>query len=65
MTPAEAVEAFADLKADHMVPIHHGTFLLSMEGIDAPLAWIRKIIEERSDLAEKIHPLAPGEKIIL
>lgn len=62
MTPAEAVQAFADLKASHMVPIHYGTFPLSLEGKDAPLAWLEKIFEDRPDLAARIHPLAPGER---
>ena len=62
MTPAEAVQAFEDLKASHMVPIHHGTFRLSLESPDAPLAWLRRIIEDRPDLGSRIHPLASGER---
>ncbi|MFH0799394.1 MAG: MBL fold metallo-hydrolase [Pseudomonadota bacterium] len=65
MTPAEAVQAFEDLKARHMVPIHHSTFRLSLEGLSAPLAWLMKILEDRPDLAAKIHPLKAGEKFSL
>lgn len=61
MTPAEAVNAFDDLRADHMVPIHHGTFRLSWEKPGAPMKWLQKILGERPDLAAHIHPLKPGE----
>ncbi len=61
MTPAEAVNAFEELRADHMVPIHHGTFRLSLENPKAPRRWLERIIEERPDLARSIHPLGPGE----
>lgn len=61
MTPAEAVQAFVDLKATHMIPIHYGTFRLSLEAPTAPLAWLHRIIAERSDVADRIHPLCPGE----
>lgn len=62
MTPEEAVRAFEDLRATHMVPIHHGTFRLSMEPLDAPKKRIEKIIEARPDLASRIHILSPGEE---
>lgn len=65
MTPAEATQAFEELKASHMVPIHHGTFLLSMEGLTKPIEWLKKILEERPDLASRIHPLEPGQSIDL
>jgi L-ascorbate metabolism protein UlaG (beta-lactamase superfamily) len=62
MTPAEAVTSFEDLRARHMIPIHHGTFRLSMENIDAPMAWLTKILAERPDLGNRIHPLQSGEQ---
>lgn len=62
MTPAEAVEAFEDTKASHMIPIHHGVFRLSLENISAPIIWLKKILDERPDLKDKIHPLMTGEK---
>ncbi|MFH1829173.1 MAG: MBL fold metallo-hydrolase [Pseudomonadota bacterium] len=64
MTPAEAVNAFEDLGAAHMIPIHHGTFRLSLENPDSPMKWLKKIIEERPDLADKICALKPGEEFV-
>jgi L-ascorbate metabolism protein UlaG (beta-lactamase superfamily) len=61
MTPAQALQAFEDLKASHFIPIHHGTFRLSLENVDEPRATLEKILEQREDLRKKIHPLAPGE----
>lgn len=60
MTPAEAVNAFEDLGAAHMVPIHFNTFRLSLESPQAPLRWMERILEERPDLKARIHLLEPG-----
>ncbi len=60
MTPAEAVNAFEDLKADVMVPIHHSTFSLSLDNPKAPLKWLKEIVEARPDLAPRIRILKPG-----
>lgn len=65
MTPAEAVQAFEDLGASHMIPIHHSTFRLSLEPLDAPLQWLENITISRNDLADRIHPLKPGEMFTL
>jgi L-ascorbate metabolism protein UlaG (beta-lactamase superfamily) len=35
--PADAMQAFLDLKARWMVPMHYGTFRLSHEPVDEPL----------------------------
>jgi len=61
MTPAEAVTAFEDLRAQHMLPIHHGTFRLSLEDPEAPRRWIERIIDERPDLRTRIHLLDHGQ----
>lgn len=65
MTPKEAVKAFLDLKAKNMIPAHWGSFSLSLEPINEPIEKIKKIIEERPDLKDKIHIVPHGEDITL
>ena len=54
MNPQEAFEAFGQLKAKKMVPMHYGTFNLTDEPLDEPLQWIEKIVKEN-----------PGEIVVL
>lgn len=61
MTPAEALDAFADLKAKHLLPICWGTFGYTLEGIKAPRKWMEKLLKERDDLKEYVHLIEPGE----
>jgi len=65
MTPVEAVQAFDDLGAEHMIPIRHSTFRKSLEPLSAPTKWLKKIIETRDELTNKIHILKPGEEFEL
>ncbi|KYJ85849.1 MBL fold metallo-hydrolase [Sulfurovum riftiae] len=58
LDPQEAFEAFRQLKAKKMVPMHYGTFKLTDEPLDEPLQWIGKIAEANSD---KIVILKAGE----
>ncbi|MBU4484624.1 MBL fold metallo-hydrolase [bacterium] len=60
MDPKDAVEAFEALNAKHMIPIHWGTFKLSLEPINEPIEWLKKIIDNKG-LSNKIHILKPGE----
>ncbi len=41
MNPEEALQAFADLGAAHLCPMHYGTFPLGGEPLDEPLARFR------------------------
>jgi hypothetical protein len=59
MSPLDAVHAFDDLGARVMVPIAHGSFPLSYEPLDAPVAWLRRIARERQ--LPVGGPTAPGE----
>lgn len=61
MTPAEAITAFEDLRAKTMIPIHWGTFRLSLENLGAPVKWLNEILEDRPDLKDHIAILQPGE----
>jgi len=63
MTPDEAVQAFKDLNAKHMIPIHYGTFRLSFETVNAPLKRLQSIMTKEVDLADAIHPLSTGKSV--
>jgi L-ascorbate metabolism protein UlaG (beta-lactamase superfamily) len=63
MNPEDAWQAFADLRARHLVPIHWGTFALSYEPVDEPPRWIRELAE-RDNLTDRLALLAHGESRI-
>jgi L-ascorbate metabolism protein UlaG (beta-lactamase superfamily) len=42
LSPLDALAAFEDLGARVLVPIAHGSFPLSYEPLDEPLAWLRR-----------------------
>lgn len=45
--PADSVQAFADLGARVMVPMHWGTFPLTSEAPDEPMAWTQDLMAAR------------------
>ncbi len=47
MGPDEAVQAFTDLGAEWLVPMHFGTFKLSFESMDEPERWLRVIARDQ------------------
>jgi L-ascorbate metabolism protein UlaG (beta-lactamase superfamily) len=47
MSPLDAVYAFEDLGARVMIPTSYGSFPLSYEPLDAPLAWLQEIMRAR------------------
>jgi L-ascorbate metabolism protein UlaG (beta-lactamase superfamily) len=59
MGPDEAVEAFYDLGARWLIPMHYGTFKLSFEHLDEPPRWLREIAE-REGLNDRIRWLEEG-----
>jgi N-acyl-phosphatidylethanolamine-hydrolysing phospholipase D len=62
MDPGEAVQAFVDLGAGRMVPIHYGTFVTSTDEPSDPLRELT-IAQKKVDLGPRvIAPLAIGER---
>jgi L-ascorbate metabolism protein UlaG (beta-lactamase superfamily) len=45
--PEDALRAFDDLRARYLVPIHWGTFRLSYEPVEEPIAWLARLSAER------------------
>ena len=63
MDAAESVQAFIDLKADHFVPMHWGTFPLGMERFDTPMVQFKKAWAARAVSLEhkQMHILKAGQ----
>ena len=60
LNPEEAFEAFKQLQAKTMIPMHYGTFKLTDEPLDEPLEWIEQIDKENPN---KIKILKVGESL--
>ena len=58
-SPEDAVQAFVDLKADRMIPMHYGTFKLSHEPMEEPVQRLRADAERRG-IEDKITVLQEG-----
>jgi len=59
-SPEEALQAFQDLHAETMIPMHFGTFRLGREPMTEPLPrLLTAAIDAR--IASRIHPLSEGE----
>ena len=56
--PQEAYEAFKDLNAKQMLPMHYGTFKLTDEPINEPAEWLDRLVEEHG---EDIYKSKVGE----
>lgn len=59
-SPEEALQAFLDLGADTMVPMHYNTFRLGREPMDEPLPRLMHAAEA-AGIEDRVHPLAEGE----
>jgi len=60
LSPSEALDAFDTLKARLLIPIHWGTFRLSLEPLDEPIRRLRKLAA-RNGLRDRLVVLDPGE----
>ena len=63
MNPEEALDAFEMLGADHMVPMHYGTFPLGGEPIHEPAQRLRSEAIERS-LQHRVHLVDEGKPTV-
>ncbi len=61
MNPEDAVQAFLDLQAKYFIPMHYQTFVLSDEGLDAPLSFTKAEFQRRSLDINKLLSLKIGE----
>jgi L-ascorbate metabolism protein UlaG (beta-lactamase superfamily) len=59
LDPGDAVEAFAALRAEWAIPIHHGTFALGDDGQDHAVNELRRIA------GEEFLILGPGESAVV
>ena len=62
MDPAEAYQAFLDLGAAAMLPMHWGTFDLTDEPVDLPPTVLRQVVAERGGDPARVRTLAIGER---
>lgn len=61
MNPAQALQAFADLQAQTMLPMHWGSFKLTLEPIAEPAVTLRRLSAESGLEEGRVRPLALGE----
>lgn len=64
MNPEEAVQAFLELRAKKLVPMHYGTFRLGYEPLDEPLARLLSRAEE-AGIAENVLVMTEGQPVVL
>lgn len=62
ISPANALKAFRDLKAQHFIPMHYGTFDLSDEPLHEPFFYLQEQ-STNPDFKEALHLPAAGEAI--
>jgi L-ascorbate metabolism protein UlaG (beta-lactamase superfamily) len=63
-SPEEALQAFLDLRAETMVPMHYNTFRLGREPMDEPLPRLL-MAAERAGVLAKVRALAEGEQMLV
>jgi L-ascorbate metabolism protein UlaG (beta-lactamase superfamily) len=63
-SPEEALQAFVDLGADAMIPMHFGTFPLGREPMEEPPV---RLLEDarRRGLEDRVHILEEGETMVV
>jgi L-ascorbate metabolism protein UlaG (beta-lactamase superfamily) len=64
MNPEEAVQAFLELGAKKLVPMHYGTFRLGYEPLDEPLARLLSRAKE-AGIRDEVLVMKEGEPVVL
>jgi len=59
-SPEDALQIFADLRAETMIPMHYGTFCLSAEPMDEPLPRLLSAAG-KAGVSERVLALTEGE----
>lgn len=59
--PTQSVQAFIDLKANYMLPMHYNTFVLSDEPLDQPLQETIRAFEEKGLQKSRLLGIQIGE----
>lgn len=62
MDPGEALQAFRDLNARQMIPIHWGSFRLALDRVNEPLEKLLQQIE-KLDIGNDVKILQPGQAL--
>ena len=63
-SPEDALQAFVDLRAETMIPMHFNTFRLGREPMSEPLPRLLAAAAQ-ADLRDHVHPLGEGDSLIL
>ena len=63
MNPSDAVKALADCGAQAALAHHHGTFKLTDEAIDAPIAALHTALDEAKIPRERFVSVQPGQVV--
>ncbi len=61
VSPEQSVQAFSDLQAKYMLPMHYNTFVLSDEPLDEPLQLTQKAMREMGIPMNRLLNLVIGE----
>jgi L-ascorbate metabolism protein UlaG (beta-lactamase superfamily) len=65
LDPAEAYQAYLDLRAETMLGMHWGTFDLTDEPADQPPIELDEVVRERGGDPARARSLAIGERFVL
>ena len=63
MNPSDAVKALADCGAPQALAHHHGTFQLTDEAIDAPVAALDEALDDGKIPRQRFAALKPGQVV--